>query len=81
MNEPRLFILTVRSEGRHSTPVEVRLRSFLKHALRCFGLRVVSIERGSTPPAHTPHAQAREATATKSGRSETGGAPGESGSP
>ena len=37
------FVLTVRSEGQHPAPVEVRLRQFLKHALRRWGIRCVSI--------------------------------------
>lgn len=39
------FCVTIRSDGEHPVPVEVRLRAFLKIALRRWGLRCVSISQ------------------------------------
>jgi len=43
------FVLVVEAEGRDGPPVIIRLRKFLKCALRSFGIRCVSI-RPETPP-------------------------------
>jgi len=43
------FIITVEAEGRDGPPVIIRLRKFLKCALRSFGIRCVNI-RPETPP-------------------------------
>ena len=43
--EGSTVVLTIRSEGSHGAPFEVRLRRCLKLMLRAFGLRVVSISQ------------------------------------
>lgn len=48
------YTVVIRSEGRHSVPFAIRLRQFLKQALRCYGLRAIDIRPTQTEPPATP---------------------------
>jgi hypothetical protein len=42
---PDTFTLVIRGEPGHAAPTIIRLRQFLKHAHRAWGLRCVEIRR------------------------------------
>jgi hypothetical protein len=51
------YVVTLTSEGNNPIPTMIRLRKFLKLALRAFGLRCVAVvQEGSEPTGGQGHA-------------------------